>query len=504
MADSRRLLISIAVMSATVMQVLDTTIVNVALPHMEGQLGASPDQISWVLTSYLVASAIFMPLTGYFSDRMGRRRYLLISIAGFVIASMLCGLSFNIGEIVAARLLQGIFGAALVPLSQAIMVDTYPVQERGKAMAIWGLGVMVGPILGPTLGGYLTEVLSWRWTFFVNLPVGLLSFALALRVVPDTDKRPRTMDWWGFLFISLLIGGLQFLLDRGNQDGWLSSNSIRLALAASVFGLISFVVHAITSTRRPLFRLGLFRDRNFTVASVVLAIFGLGMYGSMVLQPMMLESLFNYPTLTTGFAMAPRGVVSAISMILVGRLIAKTSPQLLIGAGIFFSTLGSFAMTRYDLHTDLFAVIWPVLIQGLGLGMIYVPLSTVAFATLPREDAAEAAGLFSLMRTIGSSVGISIVTTAFTRETQVAWNQIGGSITPFNPAVTTYLSGLSLTPQSPAGAAVLAAELARQATMRAFIDGFMLVTVSFILMFPLIFLLSGKRLPTAPMSAAAE
>lgn len=503
MADARRLIISIAVMSATVMQVLDTTIVNVALPHMEGELGATPDQISWVLTSYLVASAIFMPLTGYLSDRLGRRRYLLISIAGFVLASMLCGLSFNVGEIVFARLLQGVFGAALVPLSQAVMVDTYPVQERGKAMAIWGLGVMVGPILGPTLGGYLTEVLNWRWTFFVNLPVGILSFILA-QSVPDTEHRPRRMDWWGFAFLSLLIGGLQFFLDRGNEDGWFSSSTIRVAALLSAFGLVAFVIHAVTTRAQPVFRLTLFRDRNFTVASVVLAIFGLGMYGSMILQPLMLENLFNYPTLTTGLAMAPRGVVSAISMWLVGRLIAKTSARLLITTGIIFSTLGSYAMTRYDLHIGLFDVIWPVLVQGLGLGMIYVPLSTVAFATLPRADAAEAAGLFSLMRTIGSAIGISIVTTAFTRETQVGWNQIGGSVTPFNPAVNRYLAPLHLQGNSLQGAAVLAAEIGRQASMRAFIDGFMLVTVSFICMLPLVLLLSRGHAGASAVKVAAE
>lgn len=494
MADTRRLLISVAVMSATVMQVLDTTIVNVALPHMEGQLGATPEQISWVLTSYLVASAIFMPLTGYFSDRLGRRRYLLISIGGFVISSMACGLSFNLEEIVVARLIQGVFGAALVPLSQAIMVDTYPLNERGKAMAIWGLGVMVGPILGPTLGGYLTQVINWRATFFINLPVGILSLILAFRVVPDTPRQERGMDWTGFLFLSLMIGGLQFLLDRGNQDGWLSSSAIRTAAAASIFGFVGFVIHALTTERRPLFRLSLFRDRNFTVASIVLAIFGLGMYGSMVLQPMMLESLFGYPTLMTGLAMAPRGVVSAISMLIVGRMIAKTSPRILITVGIVFSMLGSLAMTQYDLHIGLFTVIWPVLIQGLGLGMIYVPLSTIAFATLPKRDSSEAAGLFSLMRTIGSSIGISIVTTAFARETQVAWNQMGGHLNPFNPALGGYLRGLGLSADSTAGAAVLARELARQAAMRAFLDSFMLVAVSFVFMLPLTLLLKGKAL----------
>ncbi|HET9123116.1 MAG TPA: MFS transporter, partial [Acidiferrobacteraceae bacterium] len=285
---------------------------------------------------------------------------------------------------------------------------------------------------------------------------------------------------------------------RQYQDGWLSSGTIRTAALRATVGLVGFVVHALQGHRQVLFRLGLFRDRNFTVASIVLAIFGLGMYGSMVLQPLMLEDLFHYPALTTGFAMAPRGLVSAFSMILVGRLIARMSGRTLIMSGILLSAAGSFAMTRYDLHMGLFAVIWPVLIQGLGLGMIYVPLSTIAFSTLPRTDSAEAAGLFSLMRTIGSSVGISIITTAFTQQTQVAWNQIGGFINPFNPALAGYLGALGLRPQSLAGAAILTNTLARQASMRGFIDGFMLVTVSFVFMAPLVLLLAGRPLRDAP------
>ena len=481
-------------MSTTVMQVLDTTIVNVALPHMEGQLEATPDQITWVLTSYLVASAIFMPLTGFFTDRMGRRRYLLVSIFGFVLFSALCGLSASLDQIVVFRLLQGAFGAALVPLSQAIMVSIYPVEERGRAMAIWGIGVMIGPILGPTLGGYLTEVLSWRWTFFINLPVGILSYVLALTSVPDTDRLARKMDWGGLLYLSISIAATQFLLDRGNEYGWLGSTRIQLAAVMVVGGFVAFLIHSVGRTGPRLFDLRIFLDRNFTIASLLLAVFGLGMYGSMVMQPLLLENLLHYPTLTTGLAMAPRGIISALSMIVVGRLITRISARTVIAMGIVLSGLGTWGMTRYNLSISEWDVIWPVLVQGAGLGMIYVPLSTVAFATLPRESATEAAGLFSLMRTMGSSIGISLVTTVFIRHGQMAWNLIGGHITAFGTAVSSYLAPLNLGPKTPLGAAILAGTLTRQSQMVAFNAAFVFITASFVAMLPLVLFVQGGRL----------
>lgn len=505
MTPRQRLLVTIAVMSTTVMQVLDTTIVNVALPHMEGQLEATPDQITWVLTSYLVASAIFMPLTGFFSDRMGRRRYLLVSIFGFVVFSALCGLSVSLDQIVVFRLLQGIFGAALVPLSQAIMVSVYPIEERGRAMAIWGIGVMIGPILGPTLGGYLTEVLSWRWTFFINLPVGILSFILAMTAVPDTPRRERHMDWWGFLYLSLAIAAIQFLLDRGNEYGWLGSTRIQLAMVVAISGTLAFLTHGVGRRGPRLFDLRIFLDRNFAVASLLLAVFGLGMYGSMVMQPLLLEELLHYPTLTTGLVMAPRGIISGISMVVVGRLITRMSARSLITIGIILSGLGSWAMSHYDLHIDQWAVIWPILIQGAGLGMIYVPLSTIAFATLPKDAAPEAAGLFSLMRTIGSSIGISLVTTVFIRHGQMAWNQLGGNITAYNPATRAHLAPLHLLPHSPLGMAILTGFLQRQSQMVAFDAAFVFITASFVIMLPLVLLLAGGRrlggMATTPVAA---
>ena len=481
-------------MAATVMQVLDTTIVNVALPHMEGQLEATPDQITWVLTSYLVASAIFMPLTGFFTDRLGRRRYLLISIFGFVVFSGLCGLSTSLSQIVLFRLLQGVFGAALVPLSQAIMVSVYPLEERGRAMAIWGIGVMIGPILGPTLGGYLTQVLSWRWTFFINLPVGILSYLLALSSIPETPRKPRAMDWVGLLYLSIAIAATQFLLDRGNEYGWMGSARIQWAAVAAVAGGVAFLVHGFGRQGARLFDLGIFRDRNFTIASVLLAVFGRGMSGSMVMQPLLLEDLLHYPTLTTGLAMAPRGIVSAASMFLVGRLIRRVNPRTLITIGIVLCALGTWAMARYDLTISEWDVVWPILIQGFGLGMIYVPLSTVAFATLPEHTASEAAGIFSLMRVIGSSIGISLVTTVFIRRGQTAWNAIGAHIQTLGQGARDYLAPLHLLPNQKLGQVVLTRLLARQSQMVAFDAAFLFITASFIAMLPLVVLVRAHRL----------
>src|SRR5665213_1048363 len=284
-------MIILAVMSATLIQVLDTTIVNVALPHMMGELGATVDQISWVLTSYLVSSAIVMPLTGYFADTLGRKRYLLISITGFVISSALCGIAQNRVQIVGFRLLQGVFGASLVPLSQAIMSDAYPPEDRGKAMAIWGMGVMVGPVLGPTLGGYLTDVASWRWTFYINVPVGALSFFLATQYVRDSVKRERRMDWTGLALLGSGVAGVQYMLDRGTTRDWFSAWAIRASAGIAAVGFIAFLVHSWRQGSHALFDIRIFKDRNFAIACAAMAALGLGLFGGLVVQPILLEGL---------------------------------------------------------------------------------------------------------------------------------------------------------------------------------------------------------------------
>ncbi|WP_338621273.1 DHA2 family efflux MFS transporter permease subunit [Paludibacterium sp. THUN1379] len=486
------MLIIVAVMSATIMQALDTTIVNVALPQMQGNLGTTADQISWVLTSYLVASAIFMPLTGYLTDLLGRRRYLLYSIAGFVLASMLCGVAQNLAQIVLFRLLQGVFGAALVPLSQAIMADTFPLAERGRAMAIWGMGVMIGPIGGPTLGGWLTDVLDWRWTFYINVPVGLISLWLA-RQVPDTPRRQRDMDWLGLLLLTLGIGGLQFVLDRGNTEDWFSSRAIVAATFASVIGMAGFGLRGLLSRQKPLFDLHIFRDGNFAASSFVITALGLAMYGAMVIQPIMLEGLFHYPTLSTGLVMAPRGIASMISMMMIGRLVSKVDVRYLIGTGILIGACGTWVCTHYTLETSTAWFIWPVLLQGFGLGMIWVPLSTLALSTLPAALTAEAAGLFSLLRTIGSSVGIAVITTFYTRDTQAAWNHLVGYFNINNPALWSYLNLSGRTVLDETSASMLASELDRQAHMVAIVDVYWLITFSFLLMLPLVLMLRQRK-----------
>lgn len=487
-----RLMTSIAVMSATVMQVIDTTIVNVALPQMQGQLSATPDQISWVLTSYLVASGIVMLLTGYFTDRIGQKHFLLLSIVGFTVASMLCGLATSLGAIVAFRILQGIFGAALVPLSQSIMVQTFPAKERGKAMAIWGMGVMVGPILGPTLGGWLTEVLNWRWTFFVNLPIGMLSAFLVWRTVAQTETRERAMDWHGLILLAMAIGGLQFILDRGNQEGWLDSVTIQYTTLIALAGFLGFIWHGLQKHEHVIFNPVIFRDRNFTTASVLLAISGLGLFGTLMLQPLLLQNLLGYDAIDTGLILAPRGLASMFSMMVVGKLISRTDPRYIIAAGMMLFSVGSWFTTLYSLELSMSWIILPGLAQGAGLGMVFVPLSAIAFTTLPQQLAAEAAGIYSVMRTIGSSIGISLVATVMTNHTNIAWNRLDTNLTTFNPAVAHYLSGLQLPADGPAGAAVLARVLGHQASMLGILDAFVLVTWSFALMLPLVFFMRGR------------
>jgi MFS transporter, DHA2 family, multidrug resistance protein len=498
---SARLLITLAVMSSTLIQVLDTTIVNVALPHMQGELGATSDQISWILTSYLVSSAIFMPLTGYFADTLGRKRYLLICIAGFVAASALCGISLNLSQIVLFRMLQGVFGAALVPLSQAIMTDAYPPEDRGKAMAIWGLGVMVGPVLGPTLGGWLTDAASWRWTFYINVPVGGLSWFLASQFVPDTPKKARKMDWPGLALLSIGIACIQYAVDRGNQQDWFGANDIRLSTLLGVVGTIGFVIYSLRTKGHALFDIRIFADRNFGTACLVVSALGLGMYGGMVIQPILLERLLGYPIVTTGLVMAPRGIATGISMLIVGRLVSRMDARLLVAVGMLLSAGGSYAMTSYSLDVDKFWVIWPAMVQGLGLGLIFVPLSTIAYATLPRARMAEAAGLYSLVRTMGSAIGISVITTMMSREGQVAWNELGGHIQKFNPAVLAYLRSLHLSATDPKAVTVIAGQIAQQAEMIAMLDMFKLIAWSFLLMLPLVLILRRSRPMTDPLAS---
>ena len=486
--NSSRVLIAMAVMGATIMQALDTTIVNVALPHMTGDLGATTDTISWVLTSYLVGSAVFMPLTGFLTDRIGRKKFLLVAIAGFVVTSVLCGIALNLGEIVLFRLLQGIFGASLTPLSQAIMVDTFPVEQRGKSMAIWAMGIMVAPVLGPTFGGWLTEVASWRWTFFINIPVGIASLLLVMRYVPETEVRERRMDWvsFGALAVALICG--QLVLDQGSSSDWFDSMSIRVGTALSVAGFAVFLWCSLGGSRKPLFDLHVLKDRNFVVASIISTASGLGMFGGMLLVPLYLENLLGYPTVDAGLALMPRGIAMFFSMAIVGRLSSRTNPRTLMAFGILCSCAGSWLMTGISPQTDGSYVFWPMVLQGIGLGFILVPCSTLGFATIPKHLTTEAAGLYAMVRTVGSSVGIAVVATWLGNSTRANWAEMRQFITPYNPHAAEFLGRLHLGVRG-AGAEVLSLVVQLQAAVAGFVSAFWLITTSFVLMLPLLLLI---------------
>ncbi|MBI1175732.1 MAG: DHA2 family efflux MFS transporter permease subunit [Sideroxydans sp.] len=502
--NTSRVLTSIAVMSATIMQVLDTTIINVALPNMAGELNATPDNITWVLTSYLIGSAIFMPLTGYLTDRIGQRRYLLISIAGFVLTSALCGMATSLAEIVAFRFLQGVFGASLVPLSQSVMLQIFPGEQRGKAMAIWAMGVMVAPVMGPTLGGWLTENVNWRWTFYINLPVGILAFLLAISHVPNTDVRERRMDWLGFGSLALAIAAAQLVLDRGNQDDWFSSSTLVMATVIATLSFLFFFIYSLTGKHHPLFDLRIFRDANFLVASLVMTAIGIGFFGGMVLQSLYLQNFLGYPTFEAGLYMAPRGVASFFVMMFVGKFSNRIPPRYFIFVGICASIAGNYMMTRFSSDISTSDLILPVILQGIGMGLVFVPVSTLAFTTLPKAIAGEAAGIYSLIRAISSAVGIAILSTYLSRSSQQHWASLRGYINPYNSELADYLHPLHLGILDEKGIAITARAVFHQAQNAAYIDSFWFATANFVLMLPLLLLIRTPKNgapPPAPVVA---
>ena len=418
-ATPRRGLITLTVMLATIMQALDTTIANVALPHMQGSVGATQDQISWVLTSYLVASAIFMPLTGFLAGRYGRKRLFILSVVGFTLTSMLCGAAQSLGQIVAFRFLQGVFGASLVPLSQAVMLDSYPREKHGSAMALWGVGVMIGPILGPSLGGWLTEYYSWRWVFYINLPFGVLAWLGLSAFLQETPlDRQRRFDLLGFALLSLGIGALQMMLDRGESLDWFASAEVVAEALLCVLALYLFVVHIFTHDH-PFIEPGLLRDRNFALGLVFIFVVGIILLATMALLPPFLQGLMGYPIIDVGLLLAPRGLGTMAAMMLVGRLSGKVDPRALILLGLGLISFSLWRMSLFNLDTPGRDIVVTGITQGLGLGFIFVPLSTLTFSTLAPRYRNEATALYSLMRNIGSSIGISIVISYLAQRVQI-------------------------------------------------------------------------------------
>jgi MFS transporter, DHA2 family, multidrug resistance protein len=478
--------ITACVILATLMQALDSTIANVALPHMQGSVSASQDQINWVLTSYIAAAAIMTPPTGFLASRFGLKRLFLIAVTGFTVASMLCGIAQSIGQIVLFRILQGVFGAPLVPLSQSVLIGSYPRERQGFAMALFGLGVMAGPILGPVLGGWLTENYSWRYVFYINLPVGALTFAGLTAFLRESPRNAgEKLDWFGFATLSILIGALQILLDRGEQKDWFGSGEIWVEAIIAASALYLFVVHTLTA-KEPFVRMALFRDRNFAAGTLFIAVVGLTYYASLALQPPYLQDLMGYPVVTAGLVMGPRGVGTMAAMLVVGRLTGRVDTRLLLGAGLGLTAWAFYVMTGWTPDVSQGAIISVGLIQGAGLGFLFVPLSSVSLATLPPERRTEGAGLYNLSRNIGSSVGISIVNALLTSNTQVNHAEIVAHVTSVNrgfqlPAISQFLN-----PMTEAGRAALDAVITRQAQIIAYIDDYKLLMIATLAMLPLL------------------
>src|SRR5580693_312574 len=423
-----RVAITLCVILATLMQALDTTIANVALPYMQGSVSASQDEIAWVLTSYIVAAAIMTPPTGYLTSRFGLKRLFLVSIAGFTVSSVLCGMAQSLVQIVLFRILQGLFGAALVPLSQTVLMNINSKERQGSAMALWGVAVMAGPVLGPVLGGWLTEAYSWRYVFYINLPIGVLAFVGMTTFLPETARNTTAkLDWLGFGTLSLTIAALQVMLDRGEELDWFGSGEIvtEAIIAASAFYL--FLVHTFTA-HEPFVRPSLFRDRNFTAGVLFISIVGLTYYASLALQPPYLQNLMNYPIVSAGLVLGPRGVGTMGAMLIVGRLIGRVDTRLLLALGLGLTAWSFHVMTGWTPDVSQTTIVVVGIIQGVGLGFIFVPLSVVTLSTLAPERRAEGAGLYSLSRNIGSSIGISVVNSLLTRNTQVNHAEITPSI----------------------------------------------------------------------------
>src|SRR6185437_14240576 len=402
--------------TATIMQALDTTIANVALPYMQGSVSASLDQINWVLTSYIVASAIMTAPIGWLADRFGRKKLFIVCVAGFTVASLLCALAQNIEEIVLFRLLQGMAGAALVPLSQAVLLDSYSVEERSGAMAIWGIGVMLGPIMGPTIGAWLTDNYSWHWVFLINLPTHL------------------RFDWFGFLALAVGIGSLQMLLDRGEQVGWFGANEIWIEAIISVFGFYYFFAHSLT-TDEPFVRFEMFKDRNFVSGVVFMVVIGVVLFGTMALVTPFMQNLLGYPIQTAGFLLGSRGVGTLLTMMVAPRLMKHIEVRWLILAGLLITGATLWIFTGFSLDTTQYTIVTTSIAQGVGLGLLFVPITTAAFTTLPGHLRTGGTAILTLVRNIGSSIGISMVIAQLTSETTVMHARLAEDVTPFNNAL---------------------------------------------------------------------
>jgi DHA2 family multidrug resistance protein len=489
-APAGPVVITIVVMLGTFMTILDSTIANVALPHMQPSLGAASDTIAWVLTSYIVATAIATPLTGWLAAKIGRRELFLASVAGFTLASMACGLAQSLGQMVAFRMVQGAAGAFLAPLGQSYVLDVWPQSKHGKAMAWWGVGIMVGPILGPVIGGWLTESFDWRWVFFINLPVGIVTLLAAAAVLPRAVSVARAFDLLGFGLLAVGVAALQLCLDRGQQLDWFASWEVCVEAGIAIAALWAFGVHVMTADHALIDR-RMLRDRNVMTGFAFITLIGLLLVGTTALLPTMLQTLFGYPVIETGMLQMPRGIGMMLAMMSAGQLIGRIDSRLLIGAGLALSATSMWMMMQFAPVMDATPFMISGFLQGAGLGLVFVPLNTLAFATLPADLRTDAAGFYMLLRNIGGSIGISLTVGLLARQAQVSHADIGATLSTNDMPWANGAIGKAI--GNDAVVAMLDATVNKQAAMIAYLDVFTMMFWITVAMMPLVLLLRRPR-----------
>jgi DHA2 family multidrug resistance protein len=497
----RRALVTVCTMTATIMQALDTTVANVALPYMQGSLSASLDQINWVLTSYIVAAAIMTAPMGWIADRFGRKRVFVVCSAGFTFASLLCALSQDIPSIVLARLLQGAFGAALVPLSQSVMLDSYPPEQRGSAMAIWGMGVMLGPILGPTLGAFLTENYSWHWVFLINLPVGIVTVLGLIVFLEETKKHGHLrFDWFGFAALAVGIAALQLMLDRGEQNGWFGSPEIVAELIIAIAGFYYFFAHSLT-TDEPFVRFELFTDRNFVAGCLFMVVVGVGLFGTMALVTPFTQHLLGYPIMTAGYVLGSRGVGTLLAMLAVGRLLKRFEARTMVFIGLALLAATLYVMSGFTMDSSTDTIVVTGIIQGAGIGLVFVSLSTLSFTTLPIHLRTSGAAILTLIRNLGSALGISTAIAFLTSKTTEMHAQLAEHITPFNDALRQ--AGPLVDTATDQGRAILDHIVTQQAAVIAYQNDFWLLMLFTLASMPFVLIIGSSHTRRTPAAAAA-
>ena len=476
-------LIATAVMLATFMEVLDTSVANVALPHIAGNLSATSEESTWVLTSYLISNAIILPTTNWLGHVFGRKRFLIVCIGIFTLSSALCGAASSLGMLLFARVLQGAGGGALQPIAQAVLLESFPASKRGSAMAVYGMGIVVAPIIGPTLGGWITDNYSWRWIFYINIPIGILAVLMANMFIEDPpyikNQRPGRIDYIGFGLMALGLATLQIVLDKGQEDDWFSSPFITRAIVIAVVSLVGFIVWELW-TKDPIVNLRVFANRNFAVGTGLIAAMGLVLYGTTALLPLFLQTLLGYPALQSGLAVSPRGIGAVVSMIVVGRLIGRVDTRYLIMIGFAVIGVSTYFLSDIDLEISIRSVVWPLITSGLALGFVFVPLTVISTGTLSNEQIGNATGIYNLMRNVGGSFGIAAVTTMLARGAQIHQATMVPHLTPYDPAFQQRLSEMvarmstqtDMVTASQQAYGTIYQILVRQATLLAYIDNF--------------------------------